>query len=107
MNVRLPEVRQALLLEVATLCSAVGDVDEVALGDAVEEVWHLLDPTRSGEPGDVLLTDAEVALGAALWQALERAPWPAEPEARATDRAWTDVVQGATAFLDQARKDDR
>lgn len=107
MSLRNPHVRQALLFEVATLRSAIGDIDEIALGDAVEEVWHLLDPTHGREPGDVLLTDAEVALGTALWQALERAPWPADPATRATDAAWTDVVQVATAFLDQASKDDR
>jgi hypothetical protein len=81
---------------VPTVRGAVGEIDEVALGDAVEEVWHLLDPTNGGEPGDVLLTEVEVALGNALWHALERAPWPAELETRATDVAEGDWGELAT-----------
>ncbi|WP_157592396.1 hypothetical protein [Solirubrobacter soli] len=101
MSLRNPEVRKALVREVATLRGALGEVDEVALGEAVEEVSHLLDPTHEGEPGDVLLSDTEVALGTALWRALERAPWPAEPKTRASEPAWTDVVREADAFLQQ------
>jgi hypothetical protein len=106
-NLRNAEVRRELLSEVATLRGAVGEIDEVALGDAVEEVWHLLHPTNGGEPGDVLLADAEVALGAALWHALERAPWPAESEKRASDPAWADVVRGAASFLEEATRGSR
>ena len=106
-SVRLPEIRQALLREVRVVRSAVGEVDEIALGDAVEEVWHLLDPSHGGEPGDLLLSDVEVVLGTTLWRALERAPWPADPETRATDPAWNGVVHAAVAFLDGTATHDR
>ena len=102
MRLRNPEVRQLLLREVATLRAATGEIDEVVLGDAVEEVWHLLDPSVGSEPGDILLDDREVALSTELWRALERAPWPADSETRNTSSAWADVADGAAAFLGRA-----
>jgi len=100
-SVRLPEVRQALLREVSTLQRWVGTAeDEVAFGDAVEEVHHLLDPSHGGEPGDLLLTHAEVVLSLRLWRALDRAPWPVEPEQRKTDPVWVEVAQHAAEFLE-------
>jgi hypothetical protein len=103
MRLRNPGVRQGLLRDLGTLKNAVSEPDEILLGDAIEEVWHLLDPSHGGEPGDILLDDAEVALGTRVWRALERAPWPSDPETRATHRAWAEVSQRATAFVDQAR----
>jgi hypothetical protein len=92
---------------VAILDGALGDIDETSLGDAIEEVWHLLDPTLGSEPGDVLLSSAEVARGTALWQSLRRAPWPADPETLAGHAAWVEVAQAATAFLEEAGSNDR
>jgi hypothetical protein len=63
MSVRLPAVRQSLLRDLSTLRRAAGEINDVVLGDVVEEVWHLLDPSHGGEPGDILRNDAEVALG--------------------------------------------
>lgn len=107
MKLRNPEVRKALLRDVAILYGALGETDHISLGDAVEEVSHLLDPTLGGEPGDVLLTDAEVASGTALWRALERAAWPVAYGIRTTDPAWVEVVRAATGFVRRAAQGER
>jgi hypothetical protein len=103
-SVRLPDVRRALLRDVSTLGVHANEVDEVAFGDAVEEVWHLLDPSHGREPGDVLLNDAEVEMATRLWSALDRATWPLDPTRRSMDSDWAQVTQLATALLDVAAR---
>jgi len=102
-SVRLPEVRRALLREVSVLTLPSRTPEEVAFGDAVEEVHHLLDPTHGGEPGDLLLDDAEVAVAEQLWQALDAAQWPLDPSARDQDATWAEVRRQADALLAAVR----
>ena len=103
-SVRLPEVRRALLREVSILTQPSRTPEEdVAFGDAVEEVHHLLDPTHGGEPGDLLLDDAEVAVAEQLWQALNAAQWPLDPSARDQDATWAEVRRQGDALVAAAR----
>jgi hypothetical protein len=59
MSIRLPEVRQSLLQDVSTPRQAVGEVNGVVLGHAVEEVWHLLDPPHGESPGTSCATTSK------------------------------------------------
>jgi hypothetical protein len=99
MSVRLPEVREALLRDVSTLATTGPEVDDVWVGDAVEEVWHLLDPSHGREPGDLLKDADEITAGTALWRALDRVAWPLDRDGRAANREWADVVNAADAFV--------
>jgi hypothetical protein len=103
-RVRLPEVRQALLRDVSVLAqSARRAEDEVAFGDAVEEVHHLLDPAHGCEPGDVLVSDGEVAVAQKLWHALAVARWPLDPDARDQDDVWAEARRLAGSLVAAAR----
>jgi hypothetical protein len=99
-EVRLPEVRQAALGYVAVLAEQAED--ELLFDDAVEEVWHLLDPVHSREPGDILASMDELLLAAELWQAIERAQFPLPAATRAADPVWVEVSEAAQAFLAEA-----
>lgn len=105
MSLRNPEVRQTLLKDVATLADGEARRDEIALGDAVEEVDHLLDPRHDGEPGDVLMDSEEVEAATALWHALNRVAWPLDSQQRATSKEWNEVVRVAQTFLARCRRE--
>jgi hypothetical protein len=99
-GVRLPEVRQAALGNAAVLAAEADD--EVLFDDAVEEVWHLLDPWHRREPGDILASMDELVLATELRQALARARFPLPDAARAANSAWHEVAEAAPAFLAEA-----
>lgn len=77
--------------------------DEIALGDAVDEVDHLLDPRHDGEPGDLIENAEEVEAATALVRALNRVAWPLDSQQRATSNEWDEVVRAAQVLVARCR----
>lgn len=106
MQLRNPFVRETLIAAVVHLGTAGDLADDAAVGDAMDEVDHLLNPKVGGEPGDVLRSEQEILLGRDLWRALERAPWPLDVSGRAADPAWSALTPAAAPFLSEAASND-